>query len=67
MSVDVGGTHFPDADCTYLPKRKPWSSSSSSPMRQFWNDIEHWLPTWKATKAENTLQVDYVRVYGHQN
>jgi len=32
-------------------------------MREFWNDIDHWLPTWKAAKGENALQIDYIRVY----
>ena len=65
LNVDVGGKNFPD-NCTYLPGRKPWSSLNRAPMRQFWNDMEHWLPSWNAIKGENALQVDYIRVYGQK-
>jgi len=67
ISVAVGGNIFQDS-CTYHTRtsKKPWSSSDPTPMQHFWDDMEHWLPTWNVSKGGNAFQIDYIRVYGQE-
>ncbi|KAI8800412.1 concanavalin A-like lectin/glucanase domain-containing protein [Cladochytrium replicatum] len=48
MNVAVGGTN------TYFPDGvggKPWSTTSSTAARDFWNARSSWLPTWNVSLA----------------
>lgn len=38
---------------------KPWRNKNNKAMLSFWNDRDHWHPTW----YDANLKVDYVRVY----
>lgn len=60
MNVAVGGRFFPDNLRNY-PLPKPWNWSSPSPMKDFWQHRDWWMPTWKGEEA--AMKVDYVRVY----
>lgn len=62
MNVAVGGNFFPDG-CVNVPFNKPWASTDRDQMRKFWEKRRDWLPTWNAQTEDNTLQVDYIRVY----
>jgi hypothetical protein len=32
-------------------------------MRPFWENREHWLPTWNIETEDNAMRIDYIRVY----
>jgi hypothetical protein len=32
-------------------------------MTKFWESRDKWLPTWNAGTEDNSMQVDYIRVY----
>ena len=45
---------------------KPWSNNSISPMVDFWNAKNSWLPTWKVNEnrtKEASFLIDYIRVW----
>ncbi|XP_055607015.1 beta-1,3-glucan-binding protein-like [Uranotaenia lowii] len=68
MNLAVGGTngYFPDQPVLNNGKPKPWINWSSTPIKDFWEAKDEWLPTWKLDEnnsKEASLQVDYVRVW----
>ncbi|XP_050071967.1 beta-1,3-glucan-binding protein-like [Anopheles maculipalpis] len=69
MNLAVGGTngYFPDVPpATNANRGKPWSNTSPTAARDFWNGRNSWLPTWRMTDnrgKDSSLQVDYVRVW----
>ena len=69
MNVAVGGTggYWHDS-LVNQPYPKPWSDSSSTAARDFWNAKDQWYPTWnpEVNNGEDAaMQVDYVRVWAH--
>lgn len=65
INLAVGGTNgfFPEEGNV---GGKPWRNSSPTPIRDFWNGRDHWLPTWRLhvnNSRDASLQVDYVRVW----
>ncbi|XP_055608297.1 beta-1,3-glucan-binding protein-like [Uranotaenia lowii] len=68
MNLAIGGTNgfFPDPPVLNNGKPKPWLNSSPTPVKDFWEAKDEWLPTWKLDEnnsKEASLQVDYVRVW----
>lgn len=63
LNVAVGGNFFPDG-CVNVPYNKPWTRSSSTQMRSFWERKCEWYPTWYRTSRDGSaMQVDYIRVW----
>lgn len=63
INLAVGSTSFfPDNSMNYLYK-KPWLNNSTTPTKDFWENNEKWLPTWKMQSNDSHLIVDYVRVW----
>ncbi|XP_037087444.1 beta-1,3-glucan-binding protein-like [Pollicipes pollicipes] len=62
LNVAVGGTNsfFPDAAVNGAGA-KPWSNTSPTAPKDFWEGNGQWLPTWQGDDV--AMQVDYVRVY----
>lgn len=58
----MGGGFFPDG-CDNAGYPKPWAQSDPTQMKTFWEKRADWLPTWNAATEDNTMQVDYIRVY----
>ncbi|XP_052891048.1 beta-1,3-glucan-binding protein-like isoform X2 [Anopheles moucheti] len=69
MNLAVGGTngYFPDVPpATNGNSGKPWSNTSPTAARDFWNARSSWLPTWRMTDnrgKQSSLQIDHVRVW----
>lgn len=61
MNVAVGGTggFFPDSAANGNGA-KPWSDSSATAPRDFWNGRSQWLPSWQGDAT--AMQVDYIKV-----
>ncbi|XP_050097254.1 beta-1,3-glucan-binding protein-like [Anopheles aquasalis] len=57
LGVGVGG-HY---DFHQFGENKPWKDLGVKAMFTFWKAKDRWQPTWR---TNNTLMVDYVRVYG---
>ncbi|KAI8903874.1 putative glucan binding protein [Gorgonomyces haynaldii] len=59
LNVAVGGTggYFPDNVGS-----KPWRDQSPTPMLDFWNNRNQWLPTWPNDNSR-ALQVDSVKMW----
>ncbi|KAJ3214218.1 hypothetical protein HDU67_001970 [Dinochytrium kinnereticum] len=55
MNVAIGGT------AGYFPVGTPWSPTSVTAARDFWNARGQWLPTWKGDDV--AMQVDSVKVW----
>jgi hypothetical protein len=62
LNVAVGGNFFPDG-CQNAVYEKPWTASDPTQMKTFWESRDKWLPTWNAATEDNSMQVDYIRVY----
>ncbi|XP_046456406.1 beta-1,3-glucan-binding protein-like [Daphnia pulex] len=62
LNVAVGGNFFPDG-CQNEDYDKPWNASDPTQMTKFWESRDKWLPTWNAGTEDNSMQVDYIRVY----
>jgi hypothetical protein len=66
LDVAVGGNMFPDWCVNQpfgQPLEKPWKMSDPVQMRPFWENREHWLPTWNIETEDNAMRIDYIRVY----
>ena len=65
LNVAVGGTaFFPDEN--HNPTGKPWSDTSDTAPRDFWNGRGAWLPTWNLDTnngEDAAMQIKYIRVY----
>ncbi|CAH1400515.1 unnamed protein product [Nezara viridula] len=60
LGLSVGGMKdFPD-DCVSGGHPKPWRNEAVKAMVNFWQDREHWLPTWS---DKSTFLVDEVTVH----
>ncbi|XP_065350575.1 beta-1,3-glucan-binding protein-like [Cloeon dipterum] len=60
LNVAVGGTnYFPDGIAN--PGGKPWSNTSPTAFRDFWEGRGQWEPTWQGDTTD--MLVDYVRVW----
>ncbi|KAL3274988.1 hypothetical protein HHI36_019762 [Cryptolaemus montrouzieri] len=62
INLAVGGTSF-FPDNANNPGGKPWSNKSPRASGDFWEGKTQWLPTWKMETNDQSLQVDYVRVW----
>ncbi|XP_059351568.1 beta-1,3-glucan-binding protein-like [Daphnia carinata] len=66
LDVAVGGNMFPDWCVNQpfdRPLEKPWKMSDRVQMRPFWEKRMNWLPTWNSESEDNTMRIDYIRVY----
>ncbi|XP_055606662.1 beta-1,3-glucan-binding protein-like [Uranotaenia lowii] len=65
INLAVGGTNgfFPDAAINGN-RGKPWSNTSPTAARDFWNGRGFWQPTWNTSRGgSSSFLVDYVRVW----
>jgi hypothetical protein len=62
LNVAVGGNFFPDG-CQNEDYDKPWNASDPTQMTKFWESRDKWLPTGNAGTEDNSMQIDYIRVY----
>lgn len=65
INLAIGGTsgYFPDEGNL---SGKPWRNDSPTPIRDFWNGRDTWLPTWKLHSNQGrdaAFQVEYVRMW----
>jgi len=60
LNVAVGGTggFFPD-EAVNGNGAKPWTETSPTAPKEFWDGRSQWLPTWGDDTA---MQVDYIKV-----
>jgi hypothetical protein len=61
IGLAVGGSHFNDEGT-----ERPWSNSSLTAARDFWQARNEWLPTWKTAEnktKEASLLIDYIRIW----
>lgn len=63
IQLTVGGiADFPDDAENF--GGKPWKNYSPiSAAGDFWNGRKQWMPTWNFTNLDNSLQIDYVRIW----
>ncbi|KAG5674655.1 hypothetical protein PVAND_004609 [Polypedilum vanderplanki] len=62
IGLAVGGSHFFNDDIG----DKPWSNSSLTAARDFWQARNEWLPTWKINEnrtKEASFLIDYIRIW----
>lgn len=58
VNLAVGGSYFPDA-----VGGKPWVSTSTTSMRDFWDARDQWMPSWSNDPAQRSLIVDSVKMW----
>lgn len=63
INLAVGSTSFFSDGYRNEDYPKPWWNYSPTPLREFWDAKEYWLPTWNMNSEDSHLQVDYIRVW----
>lgn len=65
MNLAVGGNSFFPDDASNVGGM-PWNSKTLSPLTEFWNNRNAWLPTWNLQEnysRDASLLVDYIRIW----
>lgn len=63
INLAVGSTSFFSDKGINYPNKKPWLNNSTTPTKDFWENKNKWLPTWKMQSNDSHLVVDYIRVW----
>ncbi|XP_045463336.1 beta-1,3-glucan-binding protein-like [Harmonia axyridis] len=63
LNLAVGGTSFFPDGANNSGGQKPWSNKSPRASGDFWEGRNQWLPTWKMGTDDQTLKIDYVKVW----
>lgn len=69
LNLAVGGRWYIPDNCVNAGAQKPWTNGGSQRdmMQDFYSKQDDWKPTWDLEGELNAMQVDWIRVYQHND